>query len=251
MVAGFATAAVIGVTIGSASITATSEGQSGSAGITVAPQLGFGSSSEKIRVLDVDSVFTPTLTGPSNGTTTFVSRATSVATVDARGTITGVGPGQVWVAASAPGFVADSVYVIVPRTSTGPVLRSDLTTFNVKPGASIVINIILDTRSTPIGGAELSVGYTTSPALFTSGSYSATGTPAPVVSNLQAGVLRVSLASGSPLSGPLSILQLAFTTSASNTSGFLTLTFIDLVSPTGADLIPVSTSTRIPIIVHD
>jgi hypothetical protein len=26
---------------------------------------------------------------------------------------------------------------------------------------------------------------------------------------------------------------------------------IDLVSPTGTDLIPVSTSTRIPIIVHD
>ena len=241
---------VTGVATGSANITATSEGQSGFAGITVAPQLGFGSSSEKIRIVDIGSVFTPTLTGPSSGATTFVSRATSVATVDAQGTITGVGEGQVWVAATAPGWLADSVYVIVPRTSTGPVLRTDLTTFNVRPGSTIVINIILDTRSTPIGGAELSVGYTTSPTIFTGGTWAATGSPAPVVSNLQFGVFRLSLASGSPLTGQLAILRLTFTATSSNTSGFLTLTLIDLVSPTGTDLLPVSTSTRIPIIIQ-
>lgn len=242
------TGLVTGVATGTANITATSEGQSGFAGITVA---GFGSSGEKIRIVDIGSVFTPTLSGPSSGTTTFVSRASSVATVDAQGTITGVGEGQVWVVATAPGWLADSVYVIVPRTSTGPVLRSDLTTFNVMPGSTIVINIILDTRSTPIGGAELSVGFTTSPTIFTGGTYSATGSPTPVVSNLQLGLLRVSLASGNPLTGQLSILRLTFTTTGSNTSGFLTLTLIDLVSPTGTDLLPVSTSTRIPIIIHD
>ena len=245
------TSVVFGVATGTANITATSEGQSGFAGITVAPQLGFGSSGEKIRIVDIGSVFTPALSGPSSSTTTFVSRATSVATVDAQGRITGVGEGQVWVAATAPGWVADSVHVIVPRTSTGPVLRSDLTTFNVKAGSTIVINIILDTRSTPIGGAELSVGYTTSPALFTSGTWAATGSPAPVVSNLQGGVLRVSLASGSPLTGELAMLRLDFTIApSSNASGFLTLTLIDLVSPTGTDLLPISTSTRIPIIIQ-
>jgi uncharacterized protein YjdB len=246
-----ATGVVTGVATGTANITATSEGQSGFARITVAPQLGYGSSSEKIRIVDIGSVFTPTLSGPSGGTTTFVSRATSVATVDAQGTITGVGEGQVWVAATAPGWVGDSVYVIVPRTSTGPVLTSDLTTFNVQTGSTIVINIILDTRSTPIGGTEFSVGFTTFPTLFTGGSYQATGSPAPEVSNLQTGLLRVSLASGSPLTGQLSILQLRLNTSTSNASGYLTLTLIDLVSPTGTDLLPVGTSTRIPIIIHD
>jgi len=242
---------VTGVATGSANITATSEGQSGSTAVTVAPQLGFGSSTEKIRIVDVGGTFTPTLTGSSTGTTTFISRATSVATVNAQGTITGVGEGQVWIAASSPGYVADSVYVIVPRNSTGPVLRSDLTTFNVKPGTTVVINVILDTRSTPIGGTELSVGFTTTPQIFTGGSFAPTGSPAPEVSNLQAGLLRLSLASGSPLTGQLSILRLSFTTTTSNASGFLTFTFIDLVSPTGTDLIPVATSTRIPIIVHD
>jgi len=242
---------VTGVATGSANITATSEGQSGSSAVTVLPQLGFGSSTEKIRIVDIGGTFTPTLTGSSTGTTTFVSRATSVATVNAQGTITGVGEGQVWVAASSPGYVADSVYVIVPRNSTGPVLRSDLTTFNVKPGTTVVINVILDTRSTPIGGTELSVGFTTTPQIFTGGSFAPTGSPAPEVSNLQSGLLRLSLASGSPLTGQLSILRLSFTTTTSNASGFLTFTFIDLVSPTGTDLIPVATSTRIPIIVHD
>jgi hypothetical protein len=170
--------------------------------------------------------------------------------VNAQGTITGVGEGQVWVAASAPGWAADSVYVIVPRTSTGPVLRTDLTTFNVTAGSTITFNIILDTRSTPIGGTEFSVGYTTSPTLFTSGSYTTIGSPAPIVSNPQFGVLRVSLASGSPLSGELAILRLSFTVTTGKTSGFLTLTLIDIVSPTGTDLLPVSTSTRIPIIVQ-
>jgi hypothetical protein len=242
---------VIGVAIGSANITATSEEQSGSAAVTVAPQLGFGSSTEKIRIVDIGTVFTPTLTGPGGRTAILASRATSVATVNAEGTITGVGEGQVWIAASARGWVPDSVYVIVPRTTTGPVLRTDLTTFNVKTGATLTFNVILDTRSTPIGGTELAVGFTTYPTLFTAGNYNATGSPAPVVSNLQSGLLRLSLASGSPLTGPLSILQLSFTTTTANASGFITLTFIDLVSPSGADLIPVATSTRIPIIVHD
>jgi len=244
---------VTGVAIGSANITATSEGQSGSTGVTVAPQLGYGSSAEKIRVVDVGTVFTPTLAGASAGATTFTSRATSVATVDAQGTITGVGEGQVWIAATAPGLVGDSVYVIVPRTASGPILRTDLTTFNVKTGTtSFVINIVLDTRSTPIGGAEFTVGFTTFPTIFTGTfNYASTGSPAPVVTYLQTGLLRLSLASESPLTGQLSVLRLTFTVTTSNAAGFVTLTFIDLVGPSGTDLIPVATSTRIPIIVHD
>lgn len=241
---------VTGVAVGSANIVATSEGQTGSTGITVAAPLGFGSSSEKIKIVDIGSVFTPTLSGPSSGTTTFTSRATSVATVNSAGTITGVGEGQVWIAATAPGWAPDSVYVIVPRTTTGPVLRTDLTTYAVIGGSTLTFNIILDTRSTPIGGTEFSVGYSTYPAIFTGGNYTTTGSPAPVVSNPQFGVLRVSLASGSPLTGELSMLRLSFTVTTAKNAGFLTLTLIDLVSPTGTDLLPVATSTRIPIIIQ-
>jgi hypothetical protein len=142
---------------------------------------------------------------------TFVSRSTSVATVNAQGTITGVSEGQAWVAVAAPGFAPDSVYVIVPRNATGPLLRSDLTAYNVLAGFTIVVNVILDTRSTPIGGAELSVGYTTNPTVFTSVTVAGTGSPAPLITSVQQGVFRVSLASGSPLSGQLAFLRFTFT----------------------------------------
>jgi hypothetical protein len=170
--------------------------------------------------------------------------------------VTAVAPGQVWVAATASGFAPDSIYVIVPRNSSGPLLRSDLTEYRVKAGASVVVNVILDTRATPIGGTELTVGYTTNPTVFQSVSVTAMGSPLPVVSNLQEGVFRVSLASGSALAGQLTILRFTFTApNASGVevipdrSGYLTLTLIDLVDPSGADILPSSTSTRIPIII--
>ena len=251
-----ASGVVTSVSLGTANITVTSDGPTASATMTVAPSVGFGSLAEKIRIVDIGATFAPALSGASGGSTTFASRATSVVRVDAQGTIAGVGEGQTWVAATAPGFAADSIYAIVPRNSTGPVLRSDLTAYNVKAGATVVVNIILDTRSTPIGGAELTVGYTTSPVVFQSVNVVATGSPAPVVSNLQGGVFRLSLASGSALSGQLSILRFTFTAPITsgveliaNRSGYLTLTLLDLVGPTGTDLLPVSTSTRIPIII--
>jgi hypothetical protein len=246
---------VSSVGLGTANIAVTSDGPPASAPMTVAQSVGFGSSAEKIRVLDIGATFSPVLSGASAGSATFTSRATSVVAVDAQGTVTGVGTGQVWVAASAPGFAPDSIYVIVPRNSSGPVLRSDLTEYRVKAGATVVINVILDTRATSIGGTELTVGYTTTPTVFQSVSVGPEGNPLPLINNVQAGLFRVSLASGSALTGQLSIVRFSFT--APNFSpelipdraGYLTLTLIDLVDPGGADILPSSTSTRIPIII--
>ena len=247
---------VTSVGLGTANISVTSDGPPGSAPMTVAPLVGFGSSAEKIRIVDIGTTYTPTLSGATAGSTTFSSRATSVVRVDAQGTITGIAEGQGWVAATAPGFAADSIYVIVPRNATGPVLRSDLTAYNVRAGRTVTFDLLIDTRTTAVGGAELTVGYTTSPFVFQSVKVTPTGSPAPIVSSLQSGLFRVSLASGSPLTGQLSILQFTFTapiTSGvdliSDRSGYLILTLIDLVDPTGADLLPVSTSMRIPIII--
>ena len=248
---------VTGGSVGTTNITAVAEGVTGSAPITVALSAGFGSLSEKIRIVDIGTTFAPTLNGPSASASTFISRATSVATVDAQGTITGISAGQGWIVCTAPGFAPDSLYVIVPRNSTGPVLRGDLTNYRVGSGATTVVNVILDTRSTPIGGAELSVGYTTNPVVFVNVNVVGTGNPTPVITSVQNGVFRVSLASGTPLSGQLALLQFTFSTPAigsvpllADRSGFLTFTLLDIVSPTGTDVLPVSTSTRIPIIVQ-
>jgi len=248
---------VTAVATGTANIVATVEGTTGSGPLTVAASAGYGLSTEKIRVVNIGTTFTPTLSGAGAGAATFASRATSVATVNAQGVITGVGEGQVWVAATAPGFAPDSVYVIVPRNTTGPLLRADLTNYIVTAGTRVTVNIILDTRSTPIGGTELSVGYTTSPVVFVSPVVTAMGSPAPVISITQRGVFRVSLASGNSLSGQLTLVQFTFDAPVTsgvellaNRSGYLILTLLDIVNPTGGDLLPVSTSTRVPVIIQ-
>ncbi|MFL5527843.1 MAG: Ig domain-containing protein, partial [Gemmatimonadaceae bacterium] len=99
---------VTSVALGTANISVASDGVIGSAPMTVASSAGFGSPAEKIRIVDIGTVFAPTLSGASAGSTTFTSRATTVARVDAQGRITGVAEGQAWVAATAAGFAPDS-----------------------------------------------------------------------------------------------------------------------------------------------
>ena len=88
-----------------------------------------------------------------------------MATVDNNGKITAVGPGQTYIAATGT-FSADSVFVIVARLAGAPVLRSDLTTFVTTAGATTAVNIILDPRSTPVGGIAVVVGFTVATPVF-------------------------------------------------------------------------------------
>src|SRR5439155_9290601 len=90
--------------------------------------LNYGSATQQVQFLNVGASFSPTVTllvgGQPQpvGTASFVSRATTVATVDAAGRVTAVGPGQTWVTATSHD-IADSIFVIVARSTTGPVLR--------------------------------------------------------------------------------------------------------------------------------
>jgi hypothetical protein len=217
----------------------------------------YGTDTEKLRILDVGDSYTPALSAldaagqpTPSGAVTYVSRATTVATVDAQGKITARGEGQTYVAAQGLTGV-DSVFVLVTRSSTGPVLRSDLTSFRTKAGDVTTIDIYLDTKSTPVGAATIAVGYTTAVSVFTSVSITIpTGPPVPVVSSPLGGVYRVSVASATPLTGHVSMLRLRVGTQFPNTSGSITLTVTEIVAPDGTDLLPLTTSTRIPIIVQ-
>jgi hypothetical protein len=219
--------------------------------------INYGTDTEKLRILDVGDSYTPTLSAVDavgqptpSAAVTYVSRATTVATVDAQGKITARGEGQTYVAVL--GITgADSVFVSVTRSSTGPVLRSDLTTFRTKAGDITTIDVYLDTKSTPVGAATIAVGYTTAVSVFTSVSITIpTGPPMPVVSSPLGGVYRVSVASATPLTGHVAMLRLRVGTSIPNTSGSITLTVTEIVAPDGTDLLPSTTSTRIPIIVQ-
>ena len=226
--------------------------------VSLANTITYGNAAEKIRILDVAAAYTPSLsardgTGQAlpTGSATFASRAASVATVDAQGKITAVGEGTTWVAVQGVSS-SDSVFVIVPRSAAGPVLRSDLTTFLVKAGDVTFVNVLLDTRQTPVGAATVAVGYTTATAVFGfNASYTIpAGPPVPVAASTTAGVIRVSVASVTPLTGQIALLRLRIVTPIAGLAGVITLTVTDIVAPDGSDLMPVTTSTRIPIIVQ-
>jgi hypothetical protein len=145
---------------------------------------------------------------------------------------------------------ADSVFVTVTRSPTGPVFRSNLFTFATKAGDVTLIDVYLDTRSTAIGAATVAIGYTTAVSVFSSVSITIpAGPPVPVVSSPVGGIYRVSVASATPLTGQVAMLRLRVGTSFANTSGIITLTVNEIVAPDGTDLLPVTTSTRLPIIV--
>ncbi len=225
--------------------------------VTQGGTITFGTATEKLRVLDVGSALTPSLTARdqfgqpmATGPVTFASRASSVATVDAQGRITAVGEGATWVAAIATNS-ADSVFVIVPRAAGGPVLRSDLTTYLVTAGDVTTINVVLDARQTSVGAATVAVGYTTATGVFGSGvTYTVpTGPPVPVAASTNRGVIRVSVASATALTGEIALLRLRVPTPTAGLSGVITLTVTEIVAPDGSDLMNVTTSTRIPIIV--
>lgn len=218
--------------------------------------ISFGTPAEKLRILDVGASYAPALSArdPSGqpitpGAVTYSSRAATVATVTAQGAITAVGPGESWVVVSTVSS-ADSVFVIVPRTATGPVLRGNLTTYSVAAGDTTLISIVLDTRSTPVGAVSVAIGYTAVTTVFSGVAYSVpSGPPLPAVSNPIFGLFRVTAASATPLAGSIALLNLRVVTTRAGTSGVITLVVTEIFAPDGSDLLPVTTSTRIPIIV--
>jgi hypothetical protein len=112
--------------------------------------------------------------------------------------------------------------------------------------------VYIDTRLTPVGAATVAVGYTASNQVFNFnvGYTTASGPPVPVATSPTGGVIRVSVASATPLTGQIALLRLRVSTPIAGLSGVITLTVTDIVAPDGTDLMPLTTSTRIPIIVQ-
>ncbi len=213
----------------------------------------YGSATEKLRIIDVGSSYTPALSARDGqgqvvptGNVSYASRATSVATVDAQGRVSAVGEGTTWVVAAGT-TSADSVFVIVPVNAAGPVLRSDVTTTVGTAGTAMTVNIYLDSRSTSVGAVSVAVGYTTAQSVF--GSVSWTFAAGVVGASVNSGVIRASAAAANALPVQVPLLQLRLTPIRTNSSGTITLTVTEIVAPDGANLLPITTSTRIPVVV--
>src|SRR5262249_28284552 len=155
---------------------------------------------EKVKVLDVGAVFAPTiLVADSLGrpvpgiALTFTSRSSGVATVASDGKITARAPGDGWVVVTSVGL-PDSIFVIVPGSTTTPVVRSPIATWQLRVGDTAFVNVVLDTRGATVGSGLFAVAVQTQPSVFSSILFSTpAGPPTPVVNNSTAGVLRVTV----------------------------------------------------------
>jgi hypothetical protein len=226
--------------------------------LTITPNysINYGTSSEKVRVVDVGGNFAPTVSivdtvgRPVAGISlTFTSRAPTVATVGADGRVTAVAGGDVWIVASSPA-TSDSVFVIVPRSPTAPVIRSDATTFAARVGDTLFVNVVFDARSANVGAAELAVELS-----LQSGSLSffyavPTSPPVPLVNVSGSGLLRISVGSATGMNGNVRLLNLKIIGRTVNTIGWLNLYALDVSDTDGNSLTAQSSSTRVPFVIR-
>jgi hypothetical protein len=218
--------------------------------------IGYGTSAEKVRIVDVGASFAPTLSivdlggNPVTGIpVTFTSRASTVATVATDGRISAVAGGDAWIIASAPG-ASDSVFVIVPRSPTAPVMRSDVTNFAARVGDTIFVTVIFDARTSIVGAASLAVDLS-----LQSGSvgflYSVpTSAPVPVVNVPAVGFWRISVGSASGMTGNVTVLRLKIVGRSVNTTGWLTFYALDVSGIDGTSLTAQSSTTRLPFVIR-
>jgi hypothetical protein len=217
--------------------------------------VNYGTSAEKARVVDVGGNFAPTVSivdtagKPVTGISlTFTSRATTVATVGADGRITAVAGGDAWIVASTPA-TSDSVFVIVPRSPTAPVIRSDATNFAARVGDTLFVNVVFDARSASVGAAELAVELSLQSGSLTFFYTVPTSAPVPLV-NVSGGVLRISVGSATGMNGNVRVLNLKIIGRTVNTIGWLNLYALDVSDVDGNSLTAQSSSTRLPFVIR-
>jgi hypothetical protein len=228
--------------------------------VTVRPNyiVSYGTSAEKVRILDPGSSFSPSVAvtdarGPVTGVAlTFISRATSVATVGSDGRITAVGEGDAWIVVTSE-VSNDSVFVVVPRSNGGPVVRSNVTTWFTRLGDTLTATVFLDTRSATVGAASLAIAVQPLSGSFTFLFAAAAGSPSPVVSLVstsQTGgpVIRVVIGSATGMSGSIPLVTFRIVGRTVGTTGLIALTALDVSGVDASSLTANTSSTRIPFV---
>jgi hypothetical protein len=212
----------------------------------------FGTSLEKVHVLDVGDTFSPTFTvanpsgQPVSGiAVTTASRSPSVATVSADGKITAKSAGDAWIVALSD-FSSDSIFVVVAASKTAPIIRTELASYLGKIGDTMFVNVVLDTRGTTIGAARLDADVS-----FLPGTVSTVATPgaaAPVFTTTS-GVVHISIASATGLTGVVKLVTVKVI-SRSAGSGLIFLYALDASGIDGSNMTSQVQSTRVPVVIR-
>lgn len=209
----------------------------------------FGTSAEKVHVLDIGDTFAPTFTvagpsGPVSGiTVTTASRSPSVASVASDGKITAKTAGDAWIVALSD-FSSDSIYVIVAASKTSPIVRTDVTTYLTKIGDTAFVNVVLDTRGKTVGAARIDADISFLPGTLTF--VPASGPSAPVFT-VSSGVIHMSIASATGFTGVVTLVTLRMVSKVAD-SGTLFLYALDVSGIDGSSMTGQTQSTRVPVV---
>ena len=209
----------------------------------------FGTSSEKVHVLDIGDTFAPTFTvagpsGPISGiTVTTASRSPSVASVAADGKITAKTAGDAWIVALSD-FSSDSIFVIVAASKTSPIVRTDLSTYLTKIGDTAFVQVVLDTRGKTVGAARIDADISFLPGTVIVPN--PTG-PNPPVFTISSGVVHMSIANATGFTGVTNIMTIKVT-SRSAGSGLMFIYALDISGVDGSNLTGQTQSTRVPVV---
>lgn len=216
--------------------------------------VSYGTASDKVKVIDIGASYAPitSVTEPDGRPlagvpVTYVSRSSSVASVDANGRITARAEGDAWIVVSTAAST-DSLFVIVPRTASGPLIRTNVTTWQHRVNDTVFVTVFLDTRGGTVGGASLAVDFDL-PG-FTLLSSTPPGPPTPVVNFTTSGVFRISVAAATGMTGAIPVLNLKLIGRTLGIVGWLRLYPVDVSGVDGRDLTPQSTPTRLPIVIR-
>ena len=222
----------------------------------------YGTSTTRTSLLNIGGTVAPGLVTTAAGvpatdaTLQFAARSPSVASVDATGRITAVGEGGSWVVATSQKALADSVYVIVTRSATGPVLYTDLTKFDYRVGDTVSARVLLDVRAASMGALTATVAWNrySSTSLFNALAFIDFNTSASTVSpttitDAVAGVIRVSAASAAGARGVIELGRIRF---LANRTGavFIYLNATELLGADFANLLPSTTLTQFPVVIR-
>ncbi len=219
----------------------------------------YGLVNEKVNMLDVNGslLIAPVVRNISNEVVSppivFASRSPSIATVASDGRVAGRLGGQAWIVSQtvANSGAIDSIYVNVART-TGPLLRADITRFEYARNGTVSVTLILDTRGTTIGAAQVVFSWPTeraTPSLlrYVSNTSGTVGSPL-IVNDVNSGTTRISIAGASGMNGVITLGRFDFTAVQLGSSQFI-LRQVELLDLNQQSLLTDASSFQYPVVI--
>jgi hypothetical protein len=186
---------------------------------------------------------------------TYTSRTPTVASVSAAGVVAPLARGQTMIVASAvanPAATDSALFAIA--TPGGPVIRTDLSRFDLRHDTTFTVTVIADMRSaTLLGAATVELSWNPAVLKYVSDAEAGSGVGALVGSaNAANGSLVISAASASGFGGTVQLRNVTFlVNSTTGRTGSLTLLVTELAAATSfASLLSTTLAISYPLIIR-